>query len=147
MADEVFNIALGGFVEMFSDAAANGIVMLLKANEAEATLVDRTDIADMLIEAGTTETTATNYGRKVSLSGTPSFDNSNDRAEVDLPDQTWTAIGNGTNDTLTKAIVCYENAAADATRIPLTHHDFAITTSNNDLTIQFAATGFGRAQG
>ena len=134
-------------MEKFNDAAANGIVMLLKANEAEATLVDRTDITDMLAEAGTTETTATDYGRNTGLTGTVTIDNTNDRSEVDLVDQTWTAIGNGTNDTLTKAIVCYEDAAADATRIPMSHHDFAITTSNNDLTIQFAATGFGRAQG
>ncbi len=147
MADEVFNIALGAFVEMFNDSAANGIVMLMKANEAEATLVDRTDIADILVEGGNTETTATDYARKTGLTGTVTVDNTNDRSEVDIPDQTWTAIGNGTNDTLTKALVCFENAGADATMIPLTHHDFAITTSNNDLTIQFAATGFGRAQG
>lgn len=132
---------------MFNDAAANGIVMLMKANEAEATLVDRTDIADILVEGGNTETIATDYGRKTGLTGTVTIDNANDRSEVDIDDQTWTAIGNGSNDTLTKALVCYENAAADATRIPLTHHDFAITTSNNDLTIQFASTGFARAQG
>ena len=147
MADEIFNVGLGTFVEKFNDSAANGIVMLMKANEAEATLVDRTDIADILVEGGNTETIATDYARKTGLTGTPAIDNTNDRAEVDLPDQTWTAIGNGTNETLTKAIVCYEDAAADATRIPMSHHDFAITTSNNDLTIQFAATGFGRAQG
>ena len=43
MADQVFNFAKGAAVEMFNDAAANGIVLLMKANEAETTLIDRTE--------------------------------------------------------------------------------------------------------
>ena len=38
------------------------------------------------------------------------------RTDVDIPDQTLSPAGNGTNNTLTKLIVAYENAAADATR-------------------------------
>ena len=40
MADLVFNIAKGAAAEMFRDSAAKGIVMLLKAAEADATLKD-----------------------------------------------------------------------------------------------------------
>ena len=145
MADGVFNIAKGAAAEMFRDGAANGIVMLLKANEAEATFIDRDDLAAMLAEAGTTEAVFTNYARKTGLTGTITVDDTNDRVDVDIPDQTWTAAGNGANDTLTKLVVAYENAAADATRVPLTHHDFAVTTDGSDLTAQFNAAGFYRA--
>jgi len=44
MADGVFNIAKGAAAEMFRDSAPKGIVMLLKANEVEATLVDYADV-------------------------------------------------------------------------------------------------------
>ena len=66
--------------------------------------------------------------------------------DIDFPDQTFTGAGNGVNNTLTKLVTAYENAAADATRIPLTHHDFAVTTDGSDLTAQFNAAGFFRAQ-
>ena len=145
MADGVFNIALGAVVEMFNDSGSAGIIMLLKANEAEATLVDRTDIADLLAEAGNTEADFTNYVRKTGLTGTVTVDNTNELVDVDVPDQTFSAAGGASNNTLTKAIVCYENAAADATRIPLTHHDFAVTTDGNDLELQVATAGFFRA--
>jgi hypothetical protein len=46
---------------------------------------------------------------------------------------------------LTKLVVAYEEAAADATRIPLSHHDFAVTTDGSDLTAQINANGFMRA--
>ena len=147
MADEVFNVGLGTFAEKFNDAAANGIVLLMEANEAEATLVDRTDLADVFVEAGNTEATATSYVRKTGLTGTVTIDNSNDRVDVDIPDQTWSPLGNGANNPITKALVAYEDAAADATRIPLTHHDFALTPSGTDVTIVFNAAGFGRATG
>jgi len=145
MADGVFNIAKGAVAEMFRDAAANGIVALMTANEAEATLVDRTDLADLFIEAGNTEAVFTSYVRKTGLTGTITVDNTNDRVDVDFPDQTWSPAGNGANETLTKLITAYENAAADATRIPMTHHDFAVTTDGSDLTAQFNAAGFYRA--
>ena len=62
-----------------------------------------------------------------------------------LPDQTWTSAGGAANNTLVKLIVYYEDAAADATRIPLTAHDFAVTTDGSDLTAQVATAGFYRA--
>ena len=145
MADGVFNNAKGSVGEMTRDDATKFIVMLLKANEAEATLVDRTDITDMLAEAGNTEAVFTNYARKTALTATRTQDDSNNRVDVDLPDQTFTAAGNGANDTLTKLVVAYENAAADTTRIPLTHHDFSILTDGSDVTAQFNAAGFYRA--
>ena len=145
MADGVFNIAKGAAVEKFRDSAAKGIVMLLKANEAEATLIDRDELNAMLAEAGTTEADFTNYARKTGLTGTITVDDTNDRVDLDIPDQTWSSAGNGTNNTLTKLVVAYEETAADTGRIPVTHHDFSVTTDGSDVTAQFNAAGFLRA--
>lgn len=143
MADGVFNIAKGAVAEMFRDSAANGIVMLLTANETVGTFVDYDDVAALLVPAGNTESVATNYARKTGLTGTITVDDTNDRVDVDFPDQTWTALGPGT--AITKLVTAYENAAADATRIPMTHHDFTPTPDGSDLTVQFNASGFYRA--
>ncbi len=144
MTDQVFNIAKGAFAEMFNDAAANGIVLLLETGQADADLVDHEDLA-ALLAAAPIEAVFTSYARKVAITGTVTVDHSNERTDVDIPDQTWSPAGNGTNETLVKLIVAYENAAADATRLPLTHHDFAVTTDGSDLTAQFNAAGFARA--
>ena len=145
MADGVFNIAKGAFAEMVRDGATNVLIMLMKANEAEATLIDRTDLADLLVEGGNTEADFTNYARITGITGTVTVDNTNDRVDVDIPDQTFSSAGNGANNTVTKLIVAYENAAADATRVPLTHHDFSVTTDGSDITAQLNAAGFARA--
>lgn len=145
MADGVFNISKGAFVEKIRDAGTNVLILLLKANEAEATLVDRDNVSLMLAEAGTTEADFTNYARKTGLTGTITVDDTNDRVDVDVPDQTWTSAGGASNNTLTKLVTAYEESAADTGRIPMTHHDFATTTDGNDLVAQINAAGFGRA--
>lgn len=145
MADGVFNIAKGAFAEKFRDGAANGIILLMKANEAEATLLDRDELSALFAEAGNTEADFTNYSRKTGLTGTITVDDSNDRVDVDIPDQTWSSAGNGTNNTLTKLVVAYEESASEAGRVPLSHHDFAATTDGSDLTAQINAAGFARA--
>ena len=144
MADAVFNISKGAFVEMIRDSTTDVFVMLLETAEPDATLNDYDDIAAMLAGAPI-EAAFTNYSRKTGLTGTITPDDPNDRVDVDILDQTWTAAGNGTNETLAKLVVGYENAAADATRLPLTHHDFVVTTDGSDLTAQVNAAGFARA--
>lgn len=144
MADGVFNIAKGSFVEKIRDAATTVFVMLLKANEAEATLVDHQDVAALLLDAGNTEADFTSYARITGITGTILIDDTNNWVDVDMPDQTWSAATTG--QTMTKLIVAYEEAAADATRIPLTHHDFAVTTDGSDITAQINTEGFARAQ-
>lgn len=141
MANSVFNIAKGAAVEKFRDGAANGIVLLLTANEAEGTLLDHDDLGALLGAAGNTEAAFTGYGRKTGLTGTITVDDTNDRVDVDIPDQTWSPTS---SETLTKLLVAYDEGATEATRIPLTQHDFAITT-DSEFTAQFAASGFFRA--
>ena len=122
MADGIFNISKGAFVEKIRDAATNVLVLLLQANEAEAILVDHTALDTLL--ANNTEANFTNYSRKTGITGTITVDNTNDRVDVDIPDQTWAAAGGAANNNITKLIVAYEESASDAGRIPMTHHDF-----------------------
>jgi hypothetical protein len=144
MADVVFNVAKGKVAEKVADTPGNLGMLLLKVVEADATLKDRTTLADIL-GAANTEANFTNYARKTGIVGTVTIDQANDRTDVDAPDQLFAAAGGGTNNNLVKVIIYYEEAAADGTRIPLTAHDFVVTTDGTDLTVQFAAAGFFRA--
>lgn len=145
MADGVFNISKGAVAEKIRDGATTVEVMHLKANETETTLVDYDDVAALLVPVGNTEADYTNYARKTGLTGAITVDDTNDRVDVDLPDQTWTAAGGASNNTLTKLVTAYNQGAGDANLVPLTHHDFAVTTDGTDLTAQFNAAGFFRA--
>lgn len=143
MADFVFNIAKGAAAEKIRDSGSACLMLLLKTSEADATMKDRDTVADLL--GANTEADFTNYARKTGLTGTITVDDTNDRVDVDIPDQTWTSAGGATNNTLTDLIVAYQESAADSGRIPLTCHDFAVTTDSSDLTAQINASGFYRA--
>ncbi len=143
MADLVFNIAKGAVAEKVRDAASNLGVLLLKAAGTDAQHRDVDDLAALLAIA--TEADFTNYARKTAITGTVTVDDSNDRVDVDMPDQTWTAAGGATNNTLTDAVIYYQESAADSGRVPLTQHDFAVTTDGSDLTMVLNSTGFFRA--
>ncbi len=141
MADFVFNIAKGAFVEKFRDGGTAGIVLLLIAADTDAAMKD-TDTITALLATGANEATDGSYARKTGLTGTITVDDTNDRVDVDLPDQTWTALAGAAT---TDLVVAYEEAAADTTRIPLTLHDFVVTPDSSDVTAVFNASGFGRA--
>jgi len=145
MADQVFNISKGALMEKVRDASTNVILLLLKANEAETALVDHADVAALLAAGGNTEADFTNYARKIGITGTITVDNTNDRVDLDIPDQIFTAAGGAANNALAKAITAYEESASDAGRVPMTHHDFAATTDGSDLTLQVNAAGIARA--
>lgn len=157
MADGVFNIAKGRVAELYNRVDTNDgtnsalIVVLLKAAQADATLEDYDEMDALLANAGNTEAVFTNYARKT-LTDTDlaafAPDDTNNRVDLDFPDQTWTSAGGAANDTLVKLVVCYDpdtTAGTDTTLVPLTHHDFAVTTDGNDLTAQLATAGFYRA--
>lgn len=157
MSDGVFNVAKGRVNELMNRVANNDptnaaiVIVLLKVAEADGALQDRADLSALLGAAGNTEADFTNYARKVLTDAdvsAPSPDQANDRQDADLPDQTYTAAGGASNNTLVKAIICYDpdsTGGTDADIIPLTHHDYAVTTDGNDLLLQFAAAGFYRA--
>lgn len=141
MADFVFNIAKGAFAEKVRDGASNCGVLLLIAADTDAAMRD-TDTITALLATGANEATDGSYARKTGLTGTVTVDDTNDRVDVDLPDQTWSALAGSA---ITDAVVFYEESASDNGRVPLTLHDFAVTPDGSDVTIQFNAAGFARA--
>lgn len=156
MADFVFNIAKGRVVEYYNrvennDPANSALVLVVidAAGDTDAVMKDRDDLAALL--GGTAnEVTNTNYARKVltdaDLAALPAPDDTNDRYDIDLPDQTWSAVAAGT--AWTDIIVCYDSdttGGTDSNIIPLTCHDFAVTPDGSDIVAQIAAAGFFRA--
>jgi len=156
MADFVFNIAKGRVVEYYNRVKSNDpstsalvIVVIDADGDSDATMKDRDDLAALL--GGTAnEVTNTNYARKVltdsDLAAFPAPDDSNDRYDIDIADQTWSAIAAG--DAWTDIIICYDadtTGGTDSNIIPLTCHDFAVTPGGSDIVAQIAAAGFFRA--
>jgi len=157
MADGVFNIAKGRVVEYYNRVENNDPA----AAVFEVQLWAGTDIADDLlnnqddvaaIQATTlTIATFTNYASKIItdtiLAALPAPDDTANRFEVIMPDQTWTAAGNGLNDTLVRMTIAYDalGTSVDSGMIPCTFYDFDVLTDGSDLTAQFDALGFFRA--
>lgn len=156
MADQIFNIALGRVAELYNRVDINDptnavltIVVLATAGiESDAVLKDKDDLA-AVVAGATNEVTNTNYARKeLTDADIVAFapDDSNDRVDLDIPDQTFANIlaGDGWNDLL----VCYDSdsgAGTDANIVPMTMHDFVVTPDGSDITAQIAAAGFYRA--
>lgn len=143
MADLVFDIAKGGAAEKVHDDATKLGVLLLSTAEADATLKTRATITAVV--ANSTEATFTNYARKTAITGTLTIDTSAHLAKLSIPNQTWTTAGGATNNTLAKLVIFYDEGGTDGTRIPLTAHDFVVTTDASDLTAQVSASGFFQA--
>lgn len=156
MPDFVFNRSKGRVAELAERVNANDpansifvlLVLATSGIETDAVLIDKDDIA-ALVSGTTNEVTNTNYARKTidnTGSITVTYDDTNDRVDVDLPDQTWTAVaaGDGFND----AVFAYDSdstAGTDANIIPMTQHDFVVTPDGSDITVQLNAAGFFRA--
>lgn len=149
MADFVFNAAKGRFVEKLADDATLIGVLLLKAAEADTALKDHDDINSLIAAVGNTEADFTNYERKEPATGIViTIDNANDRVDVDMSDLTWATAGGASNNTLTDLVTYYyeTGTGTDIGAVPLTNHDFAVTTDGSTLTAQVNAAGFARAQ-
>ncbi len=151
MADGVFNIAKGRvneFVNRVNDNDPTGselVLILLKTDDTDANLKDFDDVAAILAGAAV-EADFASYARidltDTDLAGSV-VDDGADTNDADITvDPVWSSATTG--QALFRLIVAYDStgAAADAALIPLTFHDFAITTNGNDLTAQIAAAGF-----
>ena len=156
MADQVFNIAKGRVAEFYvridaNDPANSAFIILILATagiEADATLRDG-DTVTALVAGTTNEVTNGGYARKTLTDADLvafSPDDTNDRVDLDIPDQTWTAIaaGDGWND-LVMAYDSDTTGGTDANVVPCTMHDFVLTPDGSDITAQIAAAGFFRA--
>jgi hypothetical protein len=151
MADGVFNVAKGKAAYYATLPATNDalLVVLLKATglEADDTLNNHDDLAAILAAAND-EADFTNYTRKTLASVTLTVDDTNNRADADAADFTYTAAGGASNNSVGKALIVYDpdtTAGTDSSIIPLTYHDCVFTTDGTDQLIQLNAAGFYRA--
>lgn len=153
MADFVFNIAKGKVHQYCENvdtgSPANARLKLIPIEttgiEADATLKDHNDLAALLAGTSNEQTT---MGRKTLAAAdvTITVDDTNDRVDIDLTDQTWTGA---TGNAISALVVVYcpdgVTPGADSTFIPLTKHDFVVTPDGSDIVAQIAAAGFFRA--
>ena len=155
MADQVYNIALGRVTELYNrvdtNDPANSVltIVVINTTATDATLKDMDDLAALLADANTAEVTNTGYARKeLTDADIVAFapDDVNDRVDLDIPDQTWTAVSAGDN--WTDFLVCYDpdsTVGTDANIVPMTQHDMVATPDGSDITVQINASGFFRA--
>lgn len=156
MADFVFNRAKGRVTEwcerINANDPANSVLSIMVLSqtgiETDAVLRDKDDFA-AVVSGTTDEVTNAGYARKI-LDQTGgivvTYDDTNDRVDVDFPDQTWTAVAAGSN--WSDLVVGYDSdstAGTDANILPATQHDFLVTADGSDITAQVAAAGFFRA--
>jgi len=154
VANQVFNVALGRAGEFqnrvdANDPAASELVVMILATagiETDAVLKDKTTFADVVV--GTTnEVTNTGYTKKVlgDVDVVFTVDQANDRVDLDIADQTWTAVGAG--DGWNDFVMGYDPVGAQTMTdiIPMTLHDFVVVPDGSDITAQIAAAGYYRA--
>lgn len=154
MADFVFNIAKGRVhqlaknVDDGSPANSRLIVHVFDATGAtEDNIVDADTIAAVEAVTNVTERTTNGWARKTLAAAdvTITVDDTNNRVDIDIPDQTWTAVTSGA---ATRLVISYDpdnTAGTDSDLIPLTCHDFAVTPDGSDVTAVINSAGFFRA--
>ena len=154
MAAGVFNIAKGKINEYVARVDGNDpansalIVVLLKVTEVAATLQDYDTLA-ALLSGSNTECDFTNYARKtITDTGVvaPTPDDTGNAQSADITvDPVWTAAGGASNNNIVKLLICYDGDTAggtDANIVPLTYHDFVVSTNGGDITAALDAAGF-----
>lgn len=153
MADIVFNIAKGrvaAYAQNVEDNSPAGCELVLIAYNSSATddaMGDADTITALEAVANCDEVTNVGYSRIdiVAAGITITVDDTNNRVDVDIADQTFSSISAG--DAWTDLVVAYDptGSSADTALIPLTKHDFAVTPDGNDIVAQVNASGFFRA--
>lgn len=151
MANGQFNISKGKFGYYATLPATNDalIVVLLKASglEADNTLDNYDDLA-ALLAAANDEADFTNYARKTLTTVTPAIDDTNNWLDVDADDFSYTNAGGAANNSIGKALLCYDpdtTGGTDSTVIPQLYWDCVFTTDGTTQQIAFPAGGFFRA--
>lgn len=162
MTDFAFNRAKGRGVQWVEEIRASAspytnsalIVSLWRRGSAtDAALKDYDDVAALEGDAQAAELTSgvnANYARKTIADTTPTitYDDTNEWVDVDVPDQTWAALGAG-GTAITDLLFAFDNdttAGTDSNQIPWTFHGFSVTPDGSDVTAQIASLGFFRAQ-
>jgi hypothetical protein len=143
MANLTFNRSLGRIVQFAENINGNSpansvfIIEVVNTTATDAVLKDLDDFAAIEADANTAEVTNSGYARKTisdTSSLTITYDDTNDRVDLDIPDQTWTAVAAGT--AWTDVIFGYDSdstAGADSAVLPCTLHDFSVTPDGSDV--------------
>ena len=155
MADLVHNIAKGRFGEWaersrVGDDPNGALIMSVWNNDGSSTddnVRDADTVAAIEALTGVTERTTNGWARKTISDGsiTVTIDDTNDRVDVDIPDQTWTAVTSGASTDIGTAWDKDTTAGTDSNILPGTWHDFAITPDGSDVTAVIATGGVYRA--
>ena len=131
MAETVYNLAKSGMADGSIDLDTNTIrILLLKTTAAGAYDPDLNTVADVLAVGSVAECDFTNYVRKT-MTVTVSVDDTNNRANVDAADVTWSSAGGASNNTPAAALV-YKFVTDDASSTPIAYYDtnFGSTSTN-----------------
>lgn len=152
MANFVFPIAKGRWVEKYllPIGSDNIVIALLQSTglQSDATLQMFTTLGAILTTGtgSNTEATFTNYTRPVLASAniTVSYNTpSAGTTTVSIPSQVWMAAGGATNNSLGALLTCYRptSGSADSALVPLTKHDFVVSTTGGNLTATITSIG------
>jgi len=149
VADLVHNRAKGRFAEWSERVNANdpvnsALVVSVWNNDGSSTddqVRDADDVAAIEALTGVTERTTSGWTRKtIDQAGgiTITYDDTNNRVDVDIPDQTWTAVSAGVATDLGVAYDSDTTLGTDSNILPGTWHDFAVTPDGSDVTATVA---------
>jgi len=141
----VFNVGKGRVRQLVADGATIKC-LLLKTAEADADLKDRDSIQDILDQAGNVEADFTNYARQTLAGLSITVDDVTNRTVAKHSDVTWVGAGGAVNNTLAVAIFYLDVDGTDPNAVPLTGHQYVVTTDGTDLLLRCAEQGFWRSQ-
>lgn len=155
MADFVFDVAKGRTTELVTRVNANDpansaiIIVAINTTALDTTLKGYATLQAVLDDANTIQVTNAGYSRRVltdTSSMTITVDTQAHRVDVDMPDQTFSAIAAGT--VWTDLLLCYDSdttSGTDTNIIPLVQLDFPVTPDGGNIIVQFSSGGFYRA--
>lgn len=131
MADLIHNVVKGAWAEIIRDGASIQIVPIDAGATTDATFRDHDTLAQVI--AAATERSTGGWNRKAipNASVTLIVDDTNDRVDVDIADQTWTGVTVGA---VTDLEIAEDLGGVDSGDRPISLHDFPITPDGSDVT-------------
>lgn len=151
MGQIVFNRSKGRVTEFGERVNGNDpansvfIVAMLASTglEADSVLIDKDDFSGLVSGATDMSTNTGSTRKSIDNTGgiTVTYNDTLDRTEVDIPDQTWTAVANDGTGGVGALVTGYDSdstGGTDANILPMTKHDFAVTPDGSDITATVA---------
>lgn len=143
----IFDNAKGRWVEKYllPVGGDNIEIVLLQASglQADSTLNNYATLSSLL--AANTEANFTNYSRIIlsSVNITVSVNTSTGVTTVSIPSQVWNSAGGAVNNSLGALLTCYRpsSTSLDSAILPLTKHEFAVSTTGGNLTATITSIG------